>query len=86
MVFQAVSESPCGIARMARRAPEAPVPVTSLDDVAVGSLVIVEGGKTEAARRGVVRFVGITQVGDRGEREGSKIVTFCVRSFMNAPR
>ena len=57
---------------MARRAPEAPVPVTSLDDVAVGSLVIVEGGKTEAARRGVVRFVGTTQVRDRGEREREK--------------
>ena len=46
----------------AKRGPEPPVPVQSIADVVVGSLVIVEGGKTETARRGVVRFVGSTQV------------------------
>jgi hypothetical protein len=64
----------------APRSAPAPVQVQSLADVSVGSLVIVEGGKAETARRGIVRFVGTTQVrSGRGPSEGRTFLTEAAR-------
>jgi len=56
------------------------MPVQSIDQVPVGTLVIVEGGKGDTPRRGIVRFVGTTKVRQGNPRAEIVYILSCTPS------